>query len=226
MNAVRRYRVWPTPLAAVQSIRCWMRTKGRRGTIIAARARLRFEEDAAFVVGPTGWLIIGAGHFYSSSALPARLDMAQGSLFTVSGKVAISAGCSITLWQGAQLFVGDGTYLNPNCVLTVAQGIHIGSGCAIGWGVNILDNDHHRLGNERWIAPVTIGDRVWIGAEAMILKGVTVGSGAVVAARSVVTHDVPAKALIAGNPARVLRENIDWTVEPEDKLSRGVQQRP
>ena len=59
-------------------------------------------------------------------------------------------------------------------------------------------------------APVTIGDRVWIGCRATVLKGVTIGDGAVVAACSVVTRDVPPRALVAGNPARVVREDVTW----------------
>jgi acetyltransferase-like isoleucine patch superfamily enzyme len=59
-------------------------------------------------------------------------------------------------------------------------------------------------------APVHIGSHVWIGARALILKGVRIGDGAVVAAGSVVTRDVPSRALVAGNPAQVIREDVSW----------------
>ena len=55
-------------------------------------------------------------------------------------------------------------------------------------------------------APVVIGNRVWIGCNALVLKGVRIGDGAVVAAGTVVTRDVPANSLVGGNPARVIRE--------------------
>lgn len=58
--------------------------------------------------------------------------------------------------------------------------------------------------------PVVLGDRVWIGAGAIILPGVIVGDGAVVAAGSVVTADVPSQTVVAGNPARVIREKVTW----------------
>jgi acetyltransferase-like isoleucine patch superfamily enzyme len=77
-----------------------------------------------------------------------------------------------------------------------------------------MDFDAHALERDgEWgptEAPVRIGDRVWIGARATILKGVRVGEGAVIGAGSVVTRDVPARALVAGNPARVVRENVAW----------------
>lgn len=59
--------------------------------------------------------------------------------------------------------------------------------------------------------PVTIGDHIWIGARTNVLNGVTVGDGAVVAAGSLVTRDVPPRALVGGVPARVLREDVDWS---------------
>jgi acetyltransferase-like isoleucine patch superfamily enzyme len=77
--------------------------------------------------------------------------------------------------------------------------------------VLIMDTDFHRVdGRPSGDAAVSIGNRVWIGVGAKILKGVTVGDGAIVAAGSVVTRDVPAATLVAGNPARVIREQVSW----------------
>jgi acetyltransferase-like isoleucine patch superfamily enzyme len=58
--------------------------------------------------------------------------------------------------------------------------------------------------------PIRIGDHVWIGMGVTIVGGVTVGDGAVVAAGSVVSADVPERSIVAGNPARVVRENVSW----------------
>jgi len=123
----------------------------------------------------------------------------------------------------ARLAIGDRTYLGTG-LIAVAERVEIGSDVMFGWGVTIVDhNSHdvafsHRRGDtERWlegrkdwahvkVAPVSIGDKAWIGFNATILKGVSVGEGAVVAACAVVTKPVPPWTIAAGNPARVLRE--------------------
>lgn len=95
--------------------------------------------------------------------------------------------------------------------------IHIGSHCEIGentlisWDCCIIDRDYHKLGTEESVAPIKIGKNVWIGCRSLILKGVTIGDSAVVAAGSVVTKDVPARAMVAGNPAKIIKENVEWT---------------
>ncbi len=60
------------------------------------------------------------------------------------------------------------------------------------------------------MAPIIIGDNVWVGTRAVILKGVTIGGGAIVAAGAVVTKDVPPRTIVGGNPAHVIRENASW----------------
>lgn len=112
---------------------------------------------------------------------------------------------------GARVAIGNGTYINRRTEIMCKERVTIGEHCAISWDVVIADTDYHELAGSKSTAPVTIGDRVWIGARAVILKGVTVGGGAVIAAGSIVTKDVPAGALVAGNPARVIRSDVDWT---------------
>lgn len=94
----------------------------------------------------------------------------------------------------------------------------------IAWGCTVVDHNSHSLrwserkddvvnwleGKKDWThvkcASVTIGNKAWIGFNSTILKGVTVGEGAIVAASSVVTRDVPPFTIVAGNPAKVVRE--------------------
>ena len=74
-----------------------------------------------------------------------------------------------------------------------------------------MDRDYHKLESETEVyKPVTIGNHVWIGCRCLILKGVTIGDGAVVAAGSVVTRDVPGGALVGGNPAKIIKEKVTW----------------
>jgi acetyltransferase-like isoleucine patch superfamily enzyme len=116
--------------------------------------------------------------------------------------------------DGGHLEIGTRSFINDCSTVTCFEHIKIGSGCAISWNANILDTNAHELTVEGIPRPrsqgVTIGDHVWIGTGATVLAGVTIGDGAVVAAGSVVTSEVPSKALVAGNPARVIREDASW----------------
>lgn len=143
------------------------------------------------------------------------LELHKGSRFQVSGTVTLFPGSRVVVYEGAELSIGDQTFINENSKILAFRRIQIGRGCAISWDVLIMDSDSHRFidadGQERLHEkPVEIGDHVWLGAGVTVLKGVSIGEGSVVAARSVVTHDVPSHSLVAGQPARVIKNNIDW----------------
>ncbi len=130
--------------------------------------------------------------------------------------------------EGSELSVGANSFVGGS-KFVVAQRIEIGDDVLISWGCTIVDHDSHSLiwperaqdvsnhyqGRKDWanvkIAPVRIANRVWIGFDCIILKGVTIGEGAVVAAGSVVTKSVAPYTLVAGNPARPIRslERLD-----------------
>jgi acetyltransferase-like isoleucine patch superfamily enzyme len=110
----------------------------------------------------------------------------------------------------ATITIGSRTYVNRRTEFHCDRRIVVGGGCAIAWDVQILDSDQHRLDGVDEPADVVIGDHVWIGNRATILKGVTIGDGAIVAAGSVVTDDVPARSAVAGVPARVVRTDVEW----------------
>jgi acetyltransferase-like isoleucine patch superfamily enzyme len=92
----------------------------------------------------------------------------------------------------------------------------IGDRVIIAWDCNILDRDYHSIdGTEERTAPVRIGDDVWIGCRSIVLKGVSIGDGAIVAAGSVVVKDVPAHTLVAGNPAQIKKSVVGWASPPD-----------
>lgn len=118
--------------------------------------------------------------------------------------------------QPALLSIGNDVRFGPGTMIYVAREVRIGDHCRTGPGVKIYDTDLHPLDAEMRrqnygtitmasTAPVLIEDDVWIGANAIILKGVTLHRGAVVGAGAVVTDDVPPATVVAGNPARVVR---------------------
>jgi acetyltransferase-like isoleucine patch superfamily enzyme len=120
---------------------------------------------------------------------------------------AFYPGVRIECWKDALIRIGNGTYLNRGVEIVAASRIVIGRDCKIARDVIIMDSDQHPLPAGGLVAkPVTIEDRAWIGARAIILKGVTIGHDAVVGAGSVVNKDVQPGAIVAGVPARLVRQ--------------------
>jgi acetyltransferase-like isoleucine patch superfamily enzyme len=118
---------------------------------------------------------------------------------------ALYSGVRLECWPGATIHIGNGTYLNRNTEIVAAEQVWIGRDCKIARDVIIMDSDQHPLPNGTLVAaPVLIEDRVWIGARAIVLKGVTIGHDAVIGAGSVVTRSVPPQVVAAGVPARIL----------------------
>ncbi len=112
----------------------------------------------------------------------------------------------ITVFPGARVAIGPDALIN-GAMLHAKREIAIGAELRLGFGARLLDADLHDLDRDtpERIAPVRIGDRVWIGADVLVLRGVTIGSDVVVAAGSVVTRDLPPRCLAAGAPARPIR---------------------
>ncbi|MBF6591797.1 MAG: acyltransferase [Ktedonobacterales bacterium] len=123
----------------------------------------------------------------------------------VAEHCAFYPGVRLECFRGGRIFLGTGTYLNRNTEIIAAQEVRIGRDCKIAWDVVIMDTDQHGIGAAPAATrPVRIGDRVWIGCRALILKGVSIGDDAVVGAGAIVTRDVPPGAIVTG-PAASMR---------------------
>lgn len=112
---------------------------------------------------------------------------------------------------GKNITIGNNVFFNSGCLLQDQGGITIGDGALIGHNVVMATLNHDLSPEKRQNinhAPIVIGKNVWIGASATILSGVTIGDGAVVAAGAVVTKDVPPNVVVAGVPAKVIKEII------------------
>lgn len=146
---------------------------------------------------------------------PWDIDKGKGAEVHVGKDVQLEKSVHLALGDGARIYIGDNTYVGESSLILAVKEVRIGSGCAISMHVVMMDTSSHPIGLEgepleTKIAPIEIGDHVWIGSRAVILKGVKVGAGAIIANNAVVTRDVPPKALVGGNPARVIREGVAW----------------
>ena len=134
-------------------------------------------------------------------------------------------GGSLHISENGSIQIGDHFYFGGNSVIGSEKSIRIGRCVIISNDVRIYDNNNHPISpkarenmslngfyNDNWLwhhsesAPVVIEDNVWIGQGATILKGVTIGKGSIVATKAVVTKDVPAGCIAAGNPAKVVKK--------------------
>ena len=112
---------------------------------------------------------------------------------------------------GYNIHVGENFYANFDCVILDVCRVDIGQNCQIAPGVHIYTATHpldatERIKSPEYGKPVTIGDNVWIGGQAVLNPGVTVGDNSVIASGAVVTTDVPDKVVVQGNPATVVKE--------------------
>ena len=144
------------------------------------------------------------------------IQLCENAKFIIHDSLKIGYNTDILVKEDALLEIYSG-YLNADVEIRCAQHIKIGKNCAIARGVKILDSDFHSIYfNDEIINPskkITLGDNVWIGTGAMILKGVTVGNNVVIGAGTIVTKDIPNNCIVAGNPAQIIKKNIKWTLK-------------
>jgi len=139
------------------------------------------------------------------------IEMKQNSQLIVNGNFLFASGVHLILSDDAKLQIGSG-YINRHCKIRCFSKITIGNNVAISENVSIWDSDVHKVLNNTHIVtkPIVIGNHVWIGTNSIILKGVIIGDNSIIAAGSIVTKNVPENSLVAGNPAKIIKQNIKW----------------
>lgn len=158
-----------------------------------------------------------------------NLKLPNGIPLVIGSQLKIVLGHNVTIARSTigtskvfdqpVLRIGNNSTINYGSVISVAREVVIGDDCMISGNCLIMDSDDHPLSPSRRLAkepvapqdvePVRIGNNVWIGAYAAILKGVTIGDNAVVGAHSVVTRDVPANSVVVGVPAKLVMTDIN-----------------
>jgi acetyltransferase-like isoleucine patch superfamily enzyme len=143
-----------------------------------------------------------------------RGAIVAGDNVLIGGKC--SFGFAARFCDEPTLILGDNTGIGHGCAFDTGKRITIGRNCRIGGGVWIFDSPGHpadaaaRMAGlptpQDEVKPVVVEDNVWIGRDAVIMPGVTIGQNSIIAASAVVMSDVPANTMVAGNPARLLRK--------------------
>ncbi len=146
------------------------------------------------------------------SMLGTSFILEKDSTLCVKNNFLFFYGSDVKVFNGGVLELGSG-YANAGIQIRCSHKISIGNNAAIARDVFIMDSDSHQIGYTGYVMnkPVIIEDDVWIGTRAMILKGVTVGKGSIIAAGAVVTKSVPPFSLVAGVPAKVIKSNVSYT---------------
>ena len=172
---------------------------------IGPGSRIEFTKGAFLLVG-----------FLHYTPTPCSMHLGRGATLSVEGTVQIQRGARIFINDGAVLEMATNTFINDCTTVTCFERITFLEGSGVSWDCNILDTAVHEIvvegkGRPR-SQPIVLGERAWIGTGAIVLPGVHVGDNAIVAAGSVVAKDVPPGALVGGNPARIIHENVEWVI--------------
>jgi acetyltransferase-like isoleucine patch superfamily enzyme/coenzyme F420-reducing hydrogenase beta subunit len=153
---------------------------------------------------------MGQRHVIKSNS-DTRLALEDFGRLIVHGHFDMRQGTFIWIKRSGILELYGG-FMHEGAHITCGSYIKIGKNAHIAKDVVIRDLDGHYIEESTYITskPIIIGDNVWIGYRAMILKGVTIGDGAIIAADAVVTKNIPSHSIAAGNPARIIKQNIRW----------------
>ena len=178
--------------------------------LLNAYHRIRFQSNAVCHVGEGGRVN------FRRIAGKRGVQLKVGANSILEGTIAFDR-------ENATVLIGARTFIGASLIVC-AEKVEIGDDVLISWGCNIVDHNSHSLdwgsrkndvlawgrGKKDWsgvkIESIKICSRAWIGLNSIILKGVTIGEGAIIGAGSVVTKDVPPYTVVAGNPACVIRE--------------------
>lgn len=143
---------------------------------------------------------------------------------SIGDHVQISPNIQLTAWDShaneklsPEIVIGDNCNIRNHCHITAMSSIRIGDNLLTGTNVLITDNSHGMATREQMSlpptqrplyskGPVVIGNNVWLGNNVCVMPGVTIGDGAIIGANAVVTHDIPAYAVAAGIPAKVVKQ--------------------
>lgn len=143
------------------------------------------------------------------------LRLGPRATLRTKGWVILEEGAQVVVGADAEMEFGGRNHLSTNAQILCRKKIVLDRDAGMASSALLMDSDHHPITSgdvERSdTAPIHLGENVWVAIRATVLKGVDVGDGAIVGAGAIVTKDVPPETLVAGVPARVIREGVQWT---------------
>lgn len=172
-------------------------------------ALIHFEKGAKLILN--GNYLIGTPQMPHSKMEARLLIQRNGTMIVGNEGLEHFAGMFIRVMHNGELEI-NGLVANEGCHITAGKKISIGSGCLFARDVKLRSDDVHTINIEGYCPskPITIGNHVWIGQGASIMKGVNIGDGAIIAANALVLSDIPSYSLAGGMPAKVIRNQVIW----------------
>ena len=176
---------------------------------VTIHKRTKLTLGSGFSVCGTSRLHVGddKGHFPRGTHSSLRIG--DGAKISLLGDQRLFSGHQIDIGPSAEIQFGGG-YINHDAKISCYHRLVVGRGTIVGEDVCIMDSDSHLLVGSARPTEILIGSHVWIGAGVTILKNSILHDGVVVAAGSVVSGEFPCNSLVAGVPAKVIRENVKW----------------
>ncbi len=207
-----------------------LRFAARNGMLNPKYARLALRYARRRLFTQAGWRWETAGLLFLGRGL--QIQIGSRGVVRFGRFVWVGDGTKIRCHEG-EVEIGTKTVLGQECTISAYRHVRIGEQCVIADRAMFIDFDHGVVDVERPIREqgiykreVDVGSNVWIGYNASILRGVRVGDNSIVGANAVVTRDVPANAVVAGVPARIIRmrdapRTLSWP-DPIDPVAEDV----
>lgn len=182
------------------------------GKVICGKCSVTIRGGGKILIKNHSRLLIGVNYSYP---VPTVIDLYDGVL-EIKGNVSINRGCKIRVSKGATLCICDGTFLNEGAKVYCEESISIGANCAIAFDTKILDTDIHKIyRGQNHTNPnesIEIGNNVWIGTGALVLKGTKIESNTVIGANSIVKGHCKSNHIYAGAPIKDISVFDNWKV--------------